>query len=130
MLVLKRYAPTSDPEGAPQGAPQGGMGRVEHRDHVMLLREGMARPGPRTGEVWADLGSGKGAFTLALADLLGPGAVIHSVDRDERALKAQRQAVEARFQDASVQYWRADFTGPVNLPPLDGVLMANSLHFV
>jgi len=103
---------------------------VEHRDHVMLLREGMAGPGPHTGEAWADLGSGKGAFTLALADLLGPGTVILSVDRDERALQTQRQAMDARFPDASVDYRRADFTGPLDLPPLDGVLMANSLHFV
>ena len=89
----------------------------------------MAGPGPHTGEVWADLGSGQGAFTLALADLLGPGAVILSVDRDERALQTQRQAMDARFPDASVEYRRADFTGHVDLPPLDGVLMANSLHF-
>ena len=103
---------------------------MEHRDHVMLLREGVDGPGPHSGEVWADLGSGKGAFTLALADLLGPGAVIHSLDRDESALATQRQAMEARFPDASVEYRRADFTGAVDLPPLDGVLMANSLHFV
>ena len=102
---------------------------MEHLDHVMLLREGMAGSGPHAGEVWADLGSGKGAFTLALADLLGPGAVIHSVDRDERALQTQREAMDARFPDASVEYRRADFTGHVDLPPLDGVLMANSLHF-
>src|SRR2546425_12704738 len=88
----------------------------------MLLREGLDgsdRPHgshPHTGEVWADLGSGQGAFTLALADLLGPGAVIHSVDRDERALKTQRQAMDARFPDASVEYRRADFTGPSTCP--------------
>ncbi|MEA2501711.1 MAG: hypothetical protein QOD01_1822, partial [Actinomycetota bacterium] len=51
---------------------------MEHRDHVMLLREGVEG----AGKVWADLGSGKGAFTLALADLLGAGAVIHSLDLD------------------------------------------------
>jgi SAM-dependent methyltransferase len=99
---------------------------VEHRDHVMLLREGVEG----AGKVWADLGSGKGAFTLALADLLGAGAVIHSLDLDERALTTQRQAVENRFPDVSVEYRQADFTGAVDLPPLDGVLMANSLHFV
>jgi ubiquinone/menaquinone biosynthesis C-methylase UbiE len=99
---------------------------MEHRDHVMLLREGVEG----AGRVWADLGSGKGAFTLALADLLGPGAVIHSVDRDEGALTTQRQAIEARFPEVSVEYLRADFNGAVDLPPLDGVLMANSLHFV
>jgi ubiquinone/menaquinone biosynthesis C-methylase UbiE len=92
----------------------------------MLLREGVEG----AGKVWADLGSGKGAFTLALADLLGPGAFIHSLDLDERALTTQRQAVENRFPDVSVEYRQADFTGAVDLPPLDGVLMANSLHFV
>src|SRR3982074_3185469 len=99
----------------------------------MLLREGVdgtGGPGSHRGQVWADLGSGKGAFTLALADLLGAGAVIHSVDRDERALNAQREAVGARFPEVSVEYRQADFAGDVDLPPLDGVLMANSLHFV
>ena len=103
---------------------------MEHRDHVMLLREGIGGQGSHAGEAWADLGSGKGAFTLALADLLGPGALIHSVDRDEGELQTQRQAMDARFPDTSVEYRRADFTRPVDLPPLDGVLMANSLHFV
>jgi ubiquinone/menaquinone biosynthesis C-methylase UbiE len=99
---------------------------MEHGDHVMLLREGVEG----AGKVWADLGSGKGAFTLALADLLGPGAVIHSLDRDERALNAQRAAMDARFPEVAVEYRQADFAGAIDLPPLDGVLMANSLHFV
>jgi ubiquinone/menaquinone biosynthesis C-methylase UbiE len=92
----------------------------------MLLREGVEG----AGKVWADLGSGKGAFTLALADLLGAGAVIHSVDTDGGALQRQREAIDARFPEASVEYLAADFTGAVSLPPLDGVLMANSLHFI
>ena len=56
---------------------------MDHRDHVGLLREGVQRDGvvaPRA--TWADIGAGTGAFTLALADLLGPGARIVSVDRD------------------------------------------------
>jgi ubiquinone/menaquinone biosynthesis C-methylase UbiE len=97
---------------------------VDHADHVALIREGVS-PG-----VWADLGSGSGAFTLALADLLGPGARIHSVDRDGGALRRQREAMEARFPEARVEYLRADFTGPLPLPTLDGIVMANSLHFV
>jgi len=42
---------------------------MEHADHVFLLREGVMD----AGETWADFGSGTGAFTLALADLLGVG---------------------------------------------------------
>ena len=44
------------------------------------------RPAPRrpssAGGTWADIGAGEGAFTLALADLLGPGGRIVAVDRD------------------------------------------------
>lgn len=99
---------------------------MQHQDHVQLIREGIAE----TGGVWADLGSGSGAFTLALADLLGPGARIYSVDKDRRALREQAAAMRANFPGASVEYLEADFTRKLALPPLDGVLMANSLHFV
>jgi ubiquinone/menaquinone biosynthesis C-methylase UbiE len=98
---------------------------VNHTDHVRLLRDGI--PGP--GGVWADLGSGGGAFTLALADLLGPTARIYSVDRDRRALREQEAAMRASFPAVTVTYLEADFTRPLELPPLDGVVMANSLHF-
>jgi SAM-dependent methyltransferase len=103
---------------------------MNHTDHVNLIREGII-PG-----VWADFGSGGGAFTLALADLLGkgertsPGATIHSVDRDAGVLAQQRRAMQAQFPAAAVTYHRADFTHKLDLPPLDGIIMANSLHFV
>lgn len=96
-----------------------------HEDHVSLLRAGI--PGP--GGIWADLGSGGGAFTLALADLLGPTATIYSVDKDRRALQSQEQAMHARFPEVRVVYQCADFTRPLDFPPLDGVVMANALHF-
>ena len=99
---------------------------MQHAEHVALIREGVPAG---TGGVWADLGSGWGAFTLALADLLGPGAVIYSVDRDESSLRDQERAMRERFPATSVHYLRADFTRPLDLPPLDGVVMANSLHF-
>jgi SAM-dependent methyltransferase len=98
---------------------------MNHDDHIALLRDGIAAP----GAVWADLGSGSGAFTLALADLLGPSTRIYSVDRDERALLEQERAMRDRFPDRSLTYLVADFTRPLDLPPLDGVVMANSLHF-
>lgn len=99
---------------------------LTHEDHRYLLRSGV----PEQGGTWADLGSGTGAFTLALADLLGPGAEIYSVDKDRGALREQERAMSARFPSTSADYRVADFTRPLDLPPLDGVLMANSLHFV
>jgi len=98
---------------------------VEHRDHVELIRDGVEGG----GLVWADLGSGAGAFTLALADLVGPPGSIHSVDRDRRALDEQLRALHRSFPAVAVTAMVADFTRPLELPPLDGVVMANSLHF-
>jgi ubiquinone/menaquinone biosynthesis C-methylase UbiE len=98
---------------------------MDHKDHVNLLRGGIPAP----GGVWADLGSGTGAFTLALADLIGEEGQIYSVDKDGGALREQERAMNARFPNVSVQYQKADFSKPLNLPALDGVVMANSLHF-
>lgn len=98
---------------------------MDHRDHVGLLREGVRG----SGGTWADLGSGEGAFTLALADLLGPTGSIYTVDRDSRALRIQLRALRDAFPNVTVTPLVADFTQPLELPPLDGIVMANSLHF-
>ncbi len=98
---------------------------MDHTDHVNLLRGGI--PGP--GRVWADLGSGTGAFTLALAELIGPDGQIHSVDTRRDALQRQEQAMRARFPRMTMHYRVGDFARRLDLPPLDGVVMANSLHF-
>jgi ubiquinone/menaquinone biosynthesis C-methylase UbiE len=99
---------------------------VDHGDHVRLLKDGI----PGAGGVWADFGSGTGAFTLALADLIGSSGRIYSIDKDETALREQKRAMRARFPAVGVHYIVADFTRPLVLPPLDGVVMANALHFV
>jgi SAM-dependent methyltransferase len=98
---------------------------MDHNDHVALLRDGIAGGGAD----WADFGSGDGAFTLALADLLGPAGCIYSVDRDRSALERQAKALRRRFPDTQVTYRQADFAHSLGLPPLDGIVMANALHF-
>ena len=98
---------------------------MQHEDHVALLRGGIAKP----GGIWADLGSGTGAFTLALADLLGPTGEIYSVDKDRGSLKEQERAMRARFPAVTLHYLAADFSHRLELPLLDGVVMANSLHY-
>jgi len=90
---------------------------LNHADHVNLIRDGVGERGGR----WADLGAGEGAFTLALAELVGPEAHIVAVDKDRRALRA----LAGRFETVV-----ADFTRPLDLRDLDGVVMANSLHYV
>jgi SAM-dependent methyltransferase len=96
---------------------------VNHADLVGLIEGGITERGGR----WADLGSGEGAFTSALADLLGPGAYIIAVDRDAGAL---RSLGRLRFPGVEVATKVADFTRGLDLTELDGIVMANSLHFV
>jgi ubiquinone/menaquinone biosynthesis C-methylase UbiE len=98
---------------------------MQHEDHVGLLRGGITEP----GGVWADLGSGAGAFTLAVADLIGPTGQIYSIDTDRRALREQEQAMRAHFPGVTVHYLVADLSQRQPLPLLDGVVMANSLHY-
>lgn len=45
---------------------------MDHRDHVRLI-EGGVDSRPTAGRLWLELGAGEGTFTLALADVLGPG---------------------------------------------------------
>ena len=99
---------------------------MDHADLVGLLAPGV----PGRGGRWADLGAGEGAFTLALADLLGPGAHISAVDRDRSALRGLAPAMGRRFPEIMLDVVAADFTRPMSLHDLDGVVMANSLHFV
>ncbi len=99
---------------------------MNHKDHINLLQKGI----PEKGGIWADLGSGTGAFTLALADLIGPTGHIYTIDKDQRALKDQEKAMRTNFPTTTVQYITADFTRRLDLPKLDGIIMANSLHFV
>jgi ubiquinone/menaquinone biosynthesis C-methylase UbiE len=102
---------------------------VNARDAVALLRPAIPSP----GEVWADLGAGDGTFTWALAELLGPEGRVYAVDRSPGKIEALRRRVAAA--PAEVIPVVADFTGPFELPALgrsglDGLLMANALHYV
>jgi SAM-dependent methyltransferase len=90
---------------------------VRDADLVALLERGV-EPGPF---LWAELGAGQGNFTRALAQVLGPGAHVTAVDKDAGALRAVGSGIETRV---------GDFTKPLDLHDLDGVLMANALHFV
>jgi hypothetical protein len=64
---------------------------------------------------------------MALAQLLAPGSTIYAVDLDSRALKGipgQRNGVEIRKIVTDLQ------SSSLRLPSGDGVLMANTLHFI
>lgn len=98
---------------------------MDHIDHVNLLRGGI----PESGGVWADIGAGDGAFTLALAELIGPGGQIYAIDKDRKALRRLQQTMRAAFPEVTTHQYVADFSKRLDLPPLDGIVMANALHF-
>jgi trans-aconitate methyltransferase len=76
--------------------------------------------------VWVDIGAGTGTFTRALRSLLRPGSRVYAVDNDPAAVTA----LERIGHDVIAV--RADFAKTLELPeaPVDGMLFANSLHYV
>jgi ubiquinone/menaquinone biosynthesis C-methylase UbiE len=84
----------------------------------------LAASGPTT---WADLGCGDGGFTLALAEVIAPSSIIHAMDRDARALGR----IATHHKQVRIRTHHGDFTKqPWSFTDLDGILMANSLHYI
>ena len=75
---------------------------------------------------WADFGAGTGTFTNALAGLLMPGSRILAIDKNPSSLRRINVSPTV-ILERKVE----DFTR-ISLPPhsMDGILMANALHFV
>jgi len=97
---------------------------------IMTLNEAIAflsksldvQDSPQT---WADLGCGRGLFTRALATRLDAGSTVFAIDRSNDFEAGDiGQAVNIRLVEA-------DFVSDA-LPfdRLDGILMANALHYV
>ncbi len=100
---------------------------MNHADHVRLIEAGVGRD---SGGVWADFGAGGGAFTLALRDVAGSEVEIIAVDRDRGGLRSLRTAMDRQFPGTRLRLLEADFTGNLALPPLDGILTTNAIHYV
>ena len=99
---------------------------MDHNDHVNLLRPANLS----SGGTWADFGAGSGAFTLALRELVGPEATIYAVDKDRGALDRLEAAHRSRFHSTDhLIPLNQDFARPLDLPALDGIVAANSLHY-
>ena len=88
----------------------------------------MLAPGSGWGTraTWVDLGCGTGTFTLALAELLGAGSTIFAVDLDADALAALPE-MHRNVQIVGRQSDLEIFEFPA---AVDGILLANSLHYV
>lgn len=97
----------------------------------MQLQDAIGLIGPKAipgsvPQVWVDLGCGSGLFTQALASFLPDGSQIYAIDQQRQyGLKAPDN------RPISIEFIQADFERNLpELPLLDGVLMANSLHYV
>jgi SAM-dependent methyltransferase len=76
--------------------------------------------------VWADLGCGSGLFTQALAHLLKPHSKIFAVDKNIHTLNKLQES-----NNIIIEKINADFIfDDLMFGKVDGILMANSFHFV
>jgi SAM-dependent methyltransferase len=107
-----------------------------HDDDARALIEA-AIPAGDTAARWAELGAGTGTFTRALATLLGPRGHVYAVDRDRTAVAAlarlaREDGMGARAAVTPVpgDLTDADLLRVLGNRPLDGVVLANALHFV
>jgi trans-aconitate methyltransferase len=91
---------------------------------ALIAEIGLCAPPAAT---WADLGCGDGLFTRALATLLPEGSTIHAMDRDAAALRR----LPPSHDGTRILAHEGDFTDrPWPFGGLDGLLMANALHYV
>jgi len=99
---------------------------MNHADHVNLLKPANL---PQGG-TYADFGAGSGAFTLALRELIGSDGRIYAVDKNRASLRELESSHRARFNTTdNLILLKNDFSHRLDLPLLDGIVMANSLHF-
>lgn len=95
----------------------------------MTLQEAieLIRPAiiPPSGH-WADIGAGTGIFTTALREILTEGKII-ALDKNPHVL------FNSNFADTkskiTIEIMEGDFNRTLDLPILDGIVMANALHY-
>lgn len=88
-----------------------------------------ANPGTPAAARWADLGCGSGTFTLALAQFLPAGSSIEAIDLHPGIRR--RRLIPPEAPGVDIIPCTADFVNDdLGLQGLDGILMANSLHYV
>ncbi len=128
---------------------------IEREAHRLKKAQALLQPGiaGSGGGIWADVGCGEGIFTYLLSTILPEGSEVYAIDKDKRALQVLKEnladdgLIETEFGKLSLlgqfrsqtEFWneakavvyvrQADFTRPLSVPPLDGLLLANSLHF-
>lgn len=86
-----------------------------------MIQKGVQSLAP--SEIWIDLGAGSGVFTQALAGLLNRKSTVYAIDKESFA--------ERPSLGATIVQWQLDFVrDTIPVTAVDGILMANSLHYV
>lgn len=96
---------------------------MQLNDAADLLKNGI-NYNKNSRQIWADLGAGSGTFTIALSSLLPEESIVYAIDKNAEVeqIPDKEGITLIRKQD--------DFTR-MELPDnLDGILMANSIHFL
>jgi len=86
---------------------------------------------PRRAGAWVDVGAGSGLFTRALIELLGHDRRIVAIDRDARAVATLERWARSHAPHVIpvvADFARRDLPRPEE--PVQGILLANALHFV
>ncbi len=78
---------------------------------------------PKQKGTWADIGAGKGIFTQALDQLLAKDSTIYALDTNIQSLN------NLILENAKLRVVQQDFNQHMDLPILDGIIMANALHY-
>ena len=100
---------------------------MDLREAINLIKPAISN----TAGNWADIGAGTGVFTEALFEILESGDII-AVDKNTHSLyKLFDDEWLRRNKKPGIEFeiLEADFHNPVLLPPLDGIVMANALHY-
>ena len=82
------------------------------------------------GGIWADLGCGNGIFSVILADLLAPPSRVIASDTATSQLQSLGEALKSYDPTSPIYPLEADFRDPLPCVKLDGMLFANSLHYL
>lgn len=92
---------------------------MTYAEAIELIKSGVD-PGKNA---WADIGAGTGMFTQALMEILQEGTV-YALDKSPHAL----WNLEAS-PGIDLHIVEGDFNRPMDLPEVDGIVMANALHY-
>jgi hypothetical protein len=97
---------------------------MELKNAIQLITKGV-QPGGGP-QVWADLGAGSGLFSRALSALLPDGSIIFALDKNYK----EGQHIPPEKTSNRIITEKKDFESDLDIPTCNGIVMANSLHFV